>query len=411
MERIKEIIATAKVENLYPQFYPIQSVSTDPEIIMAGKPFLMFCSNNYLGLATHPKVVAAAGEALRKHGTGPGGSRLMCGNIDLLMEADQKLAAFVNKEDAITFPTGFMANLSVFHAMLDPFRGNLPCPANSSVIFADKYIHASLVDGCQMSSAQVVRYRHNDIKHLEKKLSGYPKEKRKMITTDGVFSMDGDLAPLVEIAKLAKEYNAFLMVDEAHAIGVIGPRGSGTANLMGIADKTDVIMGALDKALGSTGGFLAGSKELVEYFRVAARPYMFSSALPACLAAGAMAAIDICQSAEGDQLRKRLFENSDYIRKGITRIGATVMGQKEVAVLPLLVGDEATSVQVVHELHERGIVSVNVMWPAVPKGMARIRITPMVAHTKEHMDRLLNIVDDIYRKLRIEVNTKKVLGL
>lgn len=411
MDRIREIISFSKEKGLYPPFYPIQSISTDPEIIMDGKQYLMFCSNNYLGLATHPKVIAAANEALHKHGTGPGGSRLMCGNIDLLMEADQKLAAFVNKEDAITFPTGYMANLSVFRSMLDPFLGNLPCPAKSSLIFADKYIHASLVDGCGMSTAELIRYRHNDVKHLRTKLAGYPRETRKMIVTDGVFSMDGDLAPLKEISALAVEYNAFLMVDEAHAIGVIGPKGSGTANLMGVADKTDVIMGALDKAIGSTGGFLAGSKELIEYFRVSARPYMFSSALPACLAAGAMASVEICQSKEGNLLREKLFQNSNYLRMGINRIGGTILGQKEVPVMPLLIGDENLSVEFAHYLNSRGIVSVCVMWPAVPKGTGRIRISPMATHTKEHMDHLLNIIEEAYRKLRITKNESKVQNL
>jgi 8-amino-7-oxononanoate synthase len=402
MKNIKEVLSRLRGMGLYPKFLPIETTSTDPEITINGEKYYMFCSNNYLGLATHPKVIAGAEKALRKHGTGPGGSRLLCGNIDLLMEVDRKLAAFVGKEDAITFPTGYMANLTPFKAILDPFLFNLPCSPGTGVVFADKYNHASLVDGCSMTSAKIVRFRHNDISHLERKLSQIPVETRKIIVVDGVYSMDGETAPLREISDLSKKYEAFLMVDEAHAVGVLGPKGCGISALKGTTSKTDIIMGACDKALGATGGFLAGDKDLIDYFRGASRPYMFSSAMPAVMAGGILAALEVIQSEEGDALREKLYRNADYLRKGLSRIGARFFGEKEIAVVPLVVGEESLAVQAAKDLMERGIFCSPVMAPAVPSGTARIRLTPMATHTKEHIDYLLNAVNDIYTKLKIE---------
>lgn len=407
MEKIHEILSFFRKSGVYPDFLPVQSASTEPEVKIDGKEYLMFCSNNYLGLATHPKVIAGAEKELRKHGTGPGGSRLLCGNIDLLMEVDRKLASLVNKEAAITFPTGFMANLSPFKAILDPFMENLPAPAGSSVIFADKFNHASLVDGCALSSAKLERFKHNSVNHLEAKLKKYSYKQRKMIVIDGVFSMDADFAPLSEITALAKKYNAFLMVDEAHSIGVIGPNGSGVCSLLKTTDKTDIIMGACDKALGATGGFLAGSKELIDYLRAVSRPYTFSSAMPAVMAGGILAAVEIIQSSEGEIIRNRLFENAKYLRNNLSGIGATILGQREVPVIPLLVGEEALTVQVAKRLLAQGIFCSPVIAPAVPKGTGRIRLTPMATHTKEHLDTLLNIVNDVFKELKVKVQLPK----
>lgn len=401
MENIRQLLSRTREMGIYPKFLPIETTCTDPEIRIKGKKYYMFCSNNYLGLATHPKVIAGAENALRRHGAGPGGSRLLCGNIDLLEEVDRKLAAFVGKEDAITFPTGYMANLTPFKSLMDPFLFNLPCPAESGVIFADKYNHASLVDGNLMSSAKIVRFRHNDLSHLEKKLSQIPVETRKMIVVDGVYSMDGETAPLREISALSKKYNAFLMVDEAHAVGVLGPNGCGISALMGTTSQTDIIMGACDKAIGCTGGFLAGDKDLIDYFRISSRPYVFSSAMPAVMAGGILASLEVIQSEEGNALREKLYKNADYLRKGLLRIGASFMGEKEIAVVPLVVGEESLAVQVAQELMERGIFCSPVMSPAVPSGTARIRLTPMAAHTTEHIDYLLNSVNDIYAHLKI----------
>jgi len=405
MDKVREVVALLRQNGIHPDFLPIETPSTEPKVKIGGKKFLMFCSNNYLGLATHPKVIAGAALALKKHGTGPGGSRLLSGNIDILEEVDRKLASLVQKEAAITFPTGYMANLTPFRALLDPFLYKLPCPPGSGVIFADKFNHASLVDGCALSSAKVERFRHNDLNHLEKKLSSYPLDKRKIIVTDGVFSMDGELAPLPDIVSLAKKYNAFLMVDEAHGVGVIGPKGGGVSSMLGTTKNTDIIMGACDKALGATGGFLAGDKDLIDYFRVASRPYMFSSAMPAVMAGGILAALEIIQSAEGEGLRRKLYENSNYLRAGLSRIGAVAMGEKQIAVVPLLIGDETLTGKVAASLLEKGIYCSAVVAPAVPKGTGRIRLTPMATHEKEDIDELLNIIDDIYSDLKLKKKT------
>lgn len=217
--------------------------------------------------------------------------------------------------------------------------------------------------------------------------------------------MDGELAPLPDIVSLAKKYNAFLMVDEAHGVGVIGPKGGGVSSMLGTTKNTDIIMGACDKALGATGGFLAGDKDLIDYFRVASRPYMFSSAMPAVMAGGILAALEIIQSAEGEGLRRKLYENSNYLRAGLSRIGAVAMGEKQIAVVPLLIGDETLTGKVAASLLEKGIYCSAVVAPAVPKGTGRIRLTPMATHEKEDIDELLNIIDDIYSDLKLKKKT------
>lgn len=389
MQHLFEFIDFLKKEGISSTFHKIESAGTEPEVVIDGKKVLMFSSNNYLGLALHPAVIKAAQEALEKHGLGPGGSRFLCGNIDILDELDKKTAELAGAEDAVTFPTGYMANVAIFKAVMDPMIGVFPYREGEGVIFSDEFNHGSIVDGCRLSYAKKVIFRHNDINDLESKLKKVSKRRHKMIVTEGVFSPWGEFAPLPEIAELAKKYNAVLMVDDAHGIGAVGETGGGAVEHFGLHGQVDIVMGSFDKALGGMGGFLATSRKLAEYLRVASRPNILSSAVSGVLAGGLIESIRICRSEEGKKLRLQLSNNADYLRKSFNDAGFKILGDGEVPVVPVFVGEETKSIKMAERLLEYGIYSPSFRWPAVPKGESRIRITPMATHKKEHLDALL----------------------
>jgi len=399
MNKISKLLNILKRNGLYPPFYRIESAGTNPEVIINGKKYLIFCSNNYLGLATRSEIIRAAERALKKHGIGPGGSRFLCGNIALLEQLDHETAKLVGAEDAITFPTGYMANLAIFKALMDPLIGNLPHKKGSGIIFSDEFNHGSIVDGCKLSYAKKIIFRHIDMKDLETKISTVPNNTPKMITIEGVFSVEGDLVPLPEVINIAKKYNAILMIDDAHGVGVMGEKGGGTAQHFGLESKIDIIMGSFDKALGGMGGFLAGSKEIVEYLRIASRSYMLSSAVPAVLAGGLIKAIKICETKKG--LREKLFSNANYLRKNLEEIGFRVLGKGEIPVNPVLIGDEIKAIKFSEKLFRRGIYAPTYRWPMVPKGTARIRVTTMSTHTKKYLDTLLEAFEKSGKELKL----------
>jgi len=388
-------------EKLTPQFEVFTTAGTDPIVNVGGRDVLMFSSNNYLGLATHPRVIEGAKMQLKKHGGGPGGSRFLCGNIDILDDLDKKVAATVGAEDAITFPTGYMANLAIFNTLMDPLLGALPYSKNSGVIFSDEYNHATVVDGCRLSSAKKIVFKHNDMADLESKLKKFSKNKHKMIITEGVFSLDGHLGKLKEIADLSKKYNCIFMVDDAHGIGVVGEKGGGVPQLLKITKDVDIFMGSFDKALGCMGGYLAGKKELIEYLRIASRPYIFSSAVPGVLAGGAIAALDICCDQKGAILRRNLMKNSNYVGTKLKKLGYNVLGDGTVFALPVIIGDEDKAIQFSTRLFEEGIFIPSFRWPAVPKGTARVRVTPMATHQKKHLDYLVDVFYKVGKELSI----------
>lgn len=399
MQRLFEFVDFFKKEGLAPKFYSIETAGTEPEVMIGGKKYLMFCSNNYLGLSTMQEIIQETEKALKKHGLGPGGARFLCGNIDILEELDQETAKLVETEDAITFPTGYMANLAIFKALMDPIMGFLPYRKGEGTIFSDEFNHGTIIDGCRLSYAKKVIFRHNNLEDLERKISRISTKQPSMIVTEGVFTPWGEVSPIPEILKIAKKYNAILMVDDAHGVGVLGNQGGGTIQHFGLQGQIDVIMGSFDKALGGMGGFLAGNKNLIEYLRIVSRPYLFSSAISGVLAGGLIKAIQICKARQ--DLREKLFDNANYITENLEKLGFKILGNKKTPVAPLFIGDENKAIKFSEILFERGVFCPSFRWPAVPKGTSRLRLTIMATHTHEHLDTLLNTIEKTGRELKI----------
>lgn len=393
-----ELLSFLKEKEWLPEFHTITTAGTDPEVLIEGRKVLMFASNNYLGLSTRPEVIEAARQALRTHGIGPGGSRFLCGNIDLLNELEQETAKLVGMEDVITFPAGYMANTAIFKAILDPLIGSSPHRKGAAAIFSDEYNHGTIVEGCRISYAKKISFCHNDMADLQEKLSS-SSANPKMVVTEGVFTPEGEFGQTKEVATIAKEHRAILMIDDAHGIGVIGKQGEGTVAHFGLCEDVDIIMGSYDKALGGMGGFLAGKKEVIEYLRVVARPYIFSSALSGVLAGGLIEAIRICR--KEPELRDRLFQNALYVREELVRAGFSILGTPDIPVVCLLIGDETRAVRFSNTLFSRAIYCPSFRWPAVPKGKSRLRITLMATHKKEHLEQLLKTLIVVGREERI----------
>jgi 7-keto-8-aminopelargonate synthetase-like enzyme len=325
----------------------------------------------------------------------------LCGNVKILNDLDRTVARVVEKEDAITFPTGYMANLAIFQAIMDPFMAGVPYSKGSGVIFSDEHNHATIVDGCRLSTAKKEIFKHNDMVDLEKRLKKYPISKHKMIVTEGVFTLDGHFGKLKEIAALAKKYNCIFMVDDAHGVGVVGSSGGGTPQQLGVTKDVDILMGSFDKTIGCMGGYLAGNKKIIEYLRVAARPYMFSSAVPAILGGGVIESLNICASKEGVNLRKKLMENSEYLREKLTKMGYKILGDGTISVLPVIIGDENKSIEFSERLFRAGVYIPCFRWPAVPKGEARARVTVMATHTKVQLDKIADALKMVGKELGV----------
>ena len=399
MEAIKNILKYLDDHKLYPDFRIIQG-GADPEVKIDGKKVLMFSSNNYLGLATHPKVIAAAVEATKKYGSGADGSRMLSGNLQIHRDFELAIAKFKGGEDAIVWPTGYSANLGVITAVMDPPKiGPLGFLRRKGVILSDELNHASIIDGCRMSRQEVVVYDHNDVKDLEKKLKKY-KKRRTLVITDGVFSMDGDVAPLDKISPLCKEYDAMLMIDEAHSTGMQGEHGHGTAERFGLkaVKDIDILLGTCSKALGATGGFVVGSKDLVRYLRIASRSYIFSTAMTPAASASLITALKVIE--DEPEIREKMWENSSYLREGFQRIGFDTL-TSETQIIPILIGSDKKAIEFSRELFKKGIFGPPVRWPAVEKGMARIRFAVMATHTKKQIDYLLKSCAEIGKNLGI----------
>jgi len=403
MEAINKFLEFADKNGLYPDLRIIEGAA-DPEVVIDGKKVLMFSSNNYLSLSSHPSVVNAAVEAVKKYGGGAGGSRLLSGNLKIFKELEETLVDFKGGEDAIVWPTGYSANVGIITAVMDSNLSKISDPLGSlfkkeGVILSDKLNHASIIDGCRMVKQKVIPYKHSDMGELEELLKKH-KGARKLIVTDGVFSMDGDIAPLDKISALAKKYNALTMVDEAHASGILGKTGRGTLehfNLKPVED-IDIVMGTLGKSFGSAGGFATGSKNLIRYLRVASRSYMFSTAMTPATAAAANAAIKVAKNEP--QWREKLLYNSKYMREGLQRVGFDTL-TSETQIVPIFVGGDDSAIKFGRKLFEKGIYGPPVRWPAVEKGKARIRVAVMAAHTKEQIDYLISSCQEIGKELKI----------
>jgi 8-amino-7-oxononanoate synthase len=386
MEYIKKLLKAVDDHKLYPQIRTMYSAA-NPSVTVDGKDVLCFCSNNYLGLATNPKVINSAIGAVQQYGTSCGGSRLISGNLILQEALEKELADFKQTEATLVFMTGFMANTGTIPALMNVVNmyGLPRIPQEDNVIISDELNHASIVDGCRLSKAGRFIYKHKDMQELENILK-QNKSKRKLIVTDGVFSMDGDIAPLPRIVELAHEYQAMVMVDDAHATGLLGENGRGTADHFNLEGKVDIVIGTLSKAFGGVGGFVAGSSDLIRFLRVKARQFIFSSALPPPTAAGVIAAIR--EIKEHPELRERLWKNVKQLKDGLKDIGFDTLSS-ETQIIPVLIGKEKKAIEAAEKIFEEGVFVPCVRWPAVPEGRARLRCTVMATHTEEQINSAL----------------------
>jgi len=359
----------------YPYFIPLEQTE-GTEVVAAGKRLIMIGSNNYLGLTTHPKVRSAAMEAIRKYGTSCTGSRFLNGTLELHRELERKLAAFVGKEAALVFSTGFQTNLGTIAALVG--RGD--------VVITDKEDHASIVDGCRLSFGKMKRFLHSDMDSLERNLRACDPKAGKLVVVDGVFSMGGDIAPLPEIISLCKKYNARLMVDDAHSVGVLGG-GRGTAAHFGVTDDVDLIMGTFSKSFASLGGFIAGDEVVIHYIQHFARSLIFSASMPPSNVAAVLAALEVIQ--EEPERIERLQAIADKMRRGFQELGFDT-GASETPIIPVIIGDDMVMLQMWKRLFDAGIYVNAVLPPAVPPGKALLRTSYMATHTDEQLERVLD---------------------
>jgi 8-amino-7-oxononanoate synthase len=348
----------------------------EPEVFYQGHKFLLLASNNYLGLATDSRVLHAAGEALRRYGASTAASRLVSGSTTLHRELESELAALKGTEAAILFSSGYLANLGTIGALVGP----------GDAIFCDRLNHASIVDAAFLSRARLVVYHHGDPDHLAELLERHS-GRRRLIVTDSVFSMDGDLAPLPALCDLAERWGCMLMVDEAHATGVLGARGAGAVEALGLRGRVPIIMGTLSKALGSVGGFVAGSRRLIDFLRNRARTFMFDTALAPSAVGAALAALRVARVEQ--ERRDRLHEMIGALHDELVDLGYEVL-PPHAAILPVMLGDSATALDLALALRERGVWAPAIRPPAVPRGTARVRLTLMATHTPAHLDRTVS---------------------
>lgn len=356
-----------------------------PRITVNGKQVILMSSNDYLGLAGHPSLSTAACAAMERYGFGAGASRLMSGTSALHEELEDRIAAFKGTESALLYNSGYAANTGIIPAVAD----------DGDVILSDRLNHASIIDGCRLSRAKVCVYRHKDVHHAEDILKRNTHARRKLIVTDGVFSMDGDIAPLSDLADLAEKYHAILMVDDAHATGVLGPKGRGTAEHCGMTGRVPIQMGTLGKALGSFGAYVAGTRDVINYLINTSRSLLYSTALPPAICAASIAAIDIVE-AEPER-RERLWRNRERFTQGLRALGLG-MAESETPIIPIIVGESGAALDVGTRLFEQGLFAPAIRPPTVPEGSARIRTTVMATHTDEDIDGALEIIERVKRK-------------
>lgn len=362
----------------YPYFHTL-NCGQDTEVVMEGIPEIMLGSNNYMGLTSNKEVIQAGVDALRKYGSGCSGSRFLNGTLDLHVELENKLAKFIGKDDCITFGTGFQANLGIISAIAG--RGDY--------IVGDKENHASIYDGCRLSYARLLRYEHSDMKDLEAQLSSVPKEAGILIVTDGVFSMGGDICKLPEIVKLAQKYGARVMIDDAHALGVIGVGGRGTASHFGLTEKVDLIMGTFSKSLASLGGYVVASAETIHYIKHNSRPFIFSASMPPSNIACASKALDIIIN--NPSRVQNLMDITAYAREGYKKRGIDIR-DSEAPIIPINTYNDEDTFVLCKKLFENGVYVNPVISPAVPQGQSIIRTSYTATHTKEQIDRALDII-------------------
>ena len=353
-----------------------------------GKKVLNLCSNNYLGLANDARLKKAAVEAVEKWGVGPGAVRTIAGTLSLHEQAERELANFKGAEAAMLIQSGFNANQAVIPSIV----------GKEDFIFSDELNHASIIDGCRLSGAKIIRWGHLDVKDLEEKLKTYTDARRRLIVTDGVFSMDGDVAPLDKIVELGEKYNALVMVDDAHGEGVLGPNGRGIVSHFKLEGKVDIDIGTMSKAFGVVGGYVAGNSTLIEYLKQKARPFLFSSAPTPPDVGAVLAAVKVLE--ENDELVKRLWDNADYFKQAMKDLGFDV-GHSQTPITPVMLYDAKVSTEFSKKLFESGVFAQSIGYPTVPKGKARIRVMISASHSKEDLDFALEQFKRVGKDLKV----------
>jgi 8-amino-7-oxononanoate synthase len=390
MSDIAERLEELRASGLHRRLRLIEGAQ-GPRVQLDGEPVLLLCSNNYLGLANHPRVREAAAEAALGWGAGAGGSRLISGNMAPHRELEERLAAFKGYEAALLFGSGYLANIGAISALA----------GRDTVVFSDELNHASIVDGCRLARAETFVYRHGDVEHLARGLAEAG-ERASLIVSDGVFSMDGDVAPLEDLARLARAHSCRLMVDEAHATGAIGPGGRGSVAAAGLSEEVDLVVGTLGKALGSYGAYVCASDELSEYLVNTARSFIFSTALPPPVLAAALAALELLE-AEPERVR-HLSANAATLRQGLVAEGLAA-GGGESQIVPLEVGDARRTMELCELLLERGVFAQGIRPPTVPPGSSRLRFSVMATHAPADLRNAAKLTGETARELGIAAST------
>ncbi|MFZ0546776.1 MAG: glycine C-acetyltransferase [Candidatus Promineifilaceae bacterium] len=384
---IEEEIAGLKEAGLFNVIRTIDS-PMDAWVTIDGRRLLNFCANNYLGLANHPRIKEAAQKAIDQYGVGPGAVRTIAGTMGLHIQLEQRLAAFKKAEACISFQSGFTANLATIPALV----------GRDDVIFSDELNHASIIDGCRLSRAKTVRYKHNDANDLRRVIEETTEYNRRLIVSDGVFSMDGDIAPLDKLCEVAEEYDIMLMVDDAHGEGVLGEGGRGIVDHFGLHGRVDVEVGTLSKAFGVVGGLVAGKKIIVDWLRQRGRPFLFSSAMTVPDTAACLEAVNVLD--ESTELVDRLWNNAKIFKEGMRQMGFDT-GHSETPIVPVMLGEAPLAQRFSRLLFEEGVFAMAIGYPTVPQGKARIRVMNSAAHSNEDLETALDIFGKVGRALGV----------
>ncbi|OMF61295.1 glycine C-acetyltransferase [Paenibacillus sp. FSL R5-0766] len=382
-------IEDLKTKGLYNVIDTLQGAN-GPVIRIDGKSLINLSSNNYLGLATDHRLIDASVKASQTYGAGAGAVRTINGTMDLHIELEEKLARFKKTEAVIVYQSGFNCNMAAISAVMD----------QHDAILSDELNHASIIDGCRLSRAKVIRFKHSDMNDLRQQAKDAKESgqyHKIMVITDGVFSMDGDIAKLPEIVKIAEEFDLITYVDDAHGSGVLGA-GAGTVKHFGLSDRIDFQIGTLSKAIGVVGGYVAGKKQLIEWLKLRSRPFLFSTSLPPSAIASCSASVDILMNDK--ELIEKLWENGNDLKNGLSRLGYDV-GQSETPITPCIIGDEVTTQQFSKRLYEEGVYAKAILFPTVPKGTGRIRNMPTAAHTKEMLDQVISVYEKVGKEMKL----------
>ncbi len=387
LDYLSEQLRQLQEEGLYNTIRTIDS-AMDGRIVVDGKPVLNFCANNYLGLANHPRLKAAAKNAIDAYGIGPGAVRTIAGTMRLHTQLEERLARFKGAEAVITLQSGFAANLATIPALV----------GKGDVIFSDALNHASIIDGCRLSRAQIIAYEHNNPDDLRRKIAETTEYERRLIITDGVFSMDGDIAPLPELVAIAREHNILLMVDDAHGEGVLGKGGRGIVDHFDLHGQVDVEIGTMSKAFGVVGGIVAGRQVIIDWLRQRARPFLFSSAMTVPDVAACLEAVDILETS--DELVQRLWQNAAFFRTEMKRLGFDV-GHSVTPIIPVMLGDAHLARQFSQRLFENGVFAMAIGYPTVARGAARIRVMNTAAHSQSDLEEALAAFEKVGKTLGV----------